>query len=71
VIHGTLLTAVHEQPAGKLTVTVPEVAAAATDDPVGAIDDVQGTPAWVTVNVCPAIVIVPDRPLPAGFAAML
>jgi hypothetical protein len=25
----------------------------------------------VTVKVCPATVIVPDRPVPAGFAAML
>jgi hypothetical protein len=44
VIHEALLTAVHEHPAGMFTVTVPDVAAAATDDPVGEIEDVQGTP---------------------------
>jgi len=62
VIHVALLVAVQLQPVPAVTVTVPVVA---TDDvrfdEVGAIVNVQGAPACVTVNVCPPIVSVPVR----------
>jgi hypothetical protein len=52
VIQASLLVAVQLQPVPAVTVTVP---LAATDDvkfdDVGAIVNVQGAPAWVTVNV--------------------
>jgi hypothetical protein len=66
-----LLDAVQAQPAGAVTATVPGVAPAATDAPVGAIANVQGIPACVTVNVWPAMVSVPVRPVMVVFAAML
>jgi hypothetical protein len=62
VIQLALLVDVQLQPVPAVTVTVPVVA---TDDvrfdEVGAMLNVQGAPACVTVNVCPAIVIVPVR----------
>ena len=62
VIQASLLVAVQLQPVPAVTVTVP---VAATDDvkfnDVGAIVNVQGAPAWVTVKVCPPTVIVPVR----------
>jgi len=55
----SLLTAVQLQPALAVTVTVPVVAAdVARFDEVGAMVNVQGAPACVTVNVCPPIVMV-------------
>jgi len=67
-----LLTAVQLQPVPAVTVTVPVVA---TDDvrfdDVGAMVNVQGTPACVTVKVCPPIVIVPVRELVLVLAATL
>jgi hypothetical protein len=62
VIQASLLVAVQLQPVPAVTVTVPVVA---TDDvrfdDVGAMVNVQGAPACVTVKVCPPIVIVPVR----------
>ena len=72
VIHASLLTAVQLQPVPAVTVTVP---VAATDvvrfDDVGAMVNVQGAPAWVTVKVCPPIVIVPLRDVVPVLAATL
>ena len=68
----TLLTAVQLQPVPALTVTVPVVAVADVRlDDVGAIVKVHGTPACVTVKVCPPIVIVPVRELVLVLAATL
>jgi len=62
LIHASLLVAVQAQPAPALTVTVPVVAADdARFDERGEIVNVHGAPAWVTVNVLPAIVSVPVR----------
>ena len=67
-----LLTAVQLQPVPAVTVTVPVVAAADVRlDDVGAMVKLQGTPAWVTVKVCPPIVIVPVRDAVLVFAATL
>jgi hypothetical protein len=67
-----LLTAVQLQPVPAVTVTVPVVAAdVARFDDVGAIVNVQGAPACVTVKVCPPIVIVPVRDTVVVFAATL
>jgi hypothetical protein len=72
VAQEALLDAVHVQPAAAaVTATVPDVAPAATDAPVGAIVNVQGTPGCVTVNVRPAMATVPVRSVMVGFAAML
>jgi hypothetical protein len=50
LIHASLLTAVQLQPAPAVTLTVPVVAADdARFDDVGAMVNVQGAPAWVTV----------------------
>jgi len=72
VIQASLLVAVQLQPVPAVTVTVPAVA---TDDvrfdEVGAIVNVQGAPACVTVKVCPPIVIVPVRDVVPVFAATL
>jgi hypothetical protein len=73
VIHDVaLLTAVQLQPLPAETVTVP--VAAAEDvrfDDAGEIVKEQGAPAWVTVNVCPPMVIVPVREAVAVLAATL
>ena len=67
-----LLTAVQLQPVPAVTVTVPVVATAEVRlDDVGAIVKLHGTPAWVTVKVCPPIVIVPVRDAVLVFAATL
>jgi hypothetical protein len=58
---GALLTAVHEHPAGAVTVVDPVPPDAGTDASVGDSDVVQVMPDWVTVNVDPAIVSVPTR----------
>jgi hypothetical protein len=72
VIHASLLTAVQLQPVPAVTVTVPVVAAeVARFDDVGAIVNVQGAAACVTVNVWPPIVIVPVRELVLALAATL
>jgi hypothetical protein len=71
VIHGTVLAALQPQPGAAVTATLPVDAAAATDAVVGVTSKVQGTPACVTVNVCPAIVIAPVRDAVAVFAATL
>jgi hypothetical protein len=72
VIHGSFATAVQLQPVPELTVTVPVVAAGlARFDEAGAIVNVQGAPAWVTVNVWPAIVSVPVRDAADVFAPTL
>jgi hypothetical protein len=67
-----LLTAVQLQPVPAVTVTVPVVADdVARFDEVGAIVNVHGAPACVTVKVCPPIVIVPVRDAVVVFAATL
>jgi hypothetical protein len=71
VIHEALGVAVHVQPPGAVTPTVPDVDPEATDLPVGESVNVQGIPDCVTVNVCPATVIVPERERMLGFAATL
>jgi hypothetical protein len=71
VIQASLLTAVQLQPAPAVTVTVPVVADDVGFDDVGEIVNVHGTPACVTVKVCPAIVIVPLRELVVVLAATL
>ena len=58
---GSLLTAVHAQPASAVTVVDPVPPAAVTDWLVGTSAYVQAAAACVTVKVCPAIVIVPVR----------
>ena len=59
-----MLVAVQLQPVPAVTVTVPVVAVDDVRfDEVGEIVNVQGTPACVTVKVCPAIVRVPVREL--------
>ena len=72
VIQASLLAAVQLHPVPAVTVTVPVVA---TDvvrfEEVGAIVNVQGAPAWVTVNVCPPIVSVPVRDVVPAFAVTL
>jgi hypothetical protein len=53
-------------------VTVPVVAADdAKFEEVGVTVNVHGAPAWVTVKVCPAIVIVPVREVVPVLAATL
>ena len=62
VIQASLLVAVQLQPVPAVTVTVPVVAVEDVRfDDVGAMVNVQGAPAWVTVKVCPPTVIVPVR----------
>jgi len=58
IIHGSLLTAVHVQPAPAVTSTLPELPDEVYESLVGAIEKLQPE-AWLTVNVCPAMVIVP------------
>jgi len=72
VIHASLLTAVQLQPVAAVTVTVPVVATADVRfDEIGAIVNVHGAPACVTVNVCPPMVIVPVRDVVPVLAATL
>jgi hypothetical protein len=56
-----LLTAVHAQPVGAVTATVPVLLPEPRLCDVGEMVSVQVMPAWVTVNVCPATVSVPVR----------
>jgi hypothetical protein len=72
VIQASLLTAVQLQPALAVTVTVPVAAADVVRfDDVGAMVNVQGAPACVTVKVWPPIVIVPVRDTVLVLAATL
>jgi hypothetical protein len=57
----SLLTPVHAQPPGVVTVVDPVPPAAVTDVALGAIVYVHGAAACVTVNVCPPMVSVPLR----------
>ena len=67
--HAALLVAVHAQPVGEVTLTVPLPPAAVNDCEVGAMLNVQANASCVTVKVCPAIVSVPVRGVVFGFAA--
>ena len=72
VIHASLLTADQLQPVPAVTVTVPVAAADVVRfDEVGAIVNVQGAPACVTVKVWPPIVMVPVRDVVPAFAVTL
>ena len=72
VIHAALLVAVHAQPAPAVTVTVPLVAAdVLSNADEGRIVNEHGAPGCVTVNVCPAIVIVPVRDVVLVFCVTL
>ena len=65
-------TAVQLQPVPEFTVTVPVAAAElARFEKVGVIVNAHDPPAWVTVNVWPAIVIVPVRDNEDVFAPTL
>jgi hypothetical protein len=69
-IQASLLRAVHAHPAGVVTLDEPVPPSAATDWLAGVIEYEHGAPAWVTVNVCPAIVNVPVRTAVPGFASI-
>jgi hypothetical protein len=71
VIQASLLVAVHPHPADAVTVTTLDAPDAATVVDIGDNDDTHGTPAWVIVNVCPAIVSVPVRDVVLVLAATL
>ena len=67
-----MLAAVQLQPVPAVTVTVPVAAADVVRfDEAGAIVNVHGAPAWVTLNVCPPMVIVPVRDVVLALAATL
>ena len=67
-----MLAAVQLQPVPAVTVTVPVAAADVVRfDEVGAIVNVQGAPACVTLKVWPPIVMVPVRELVLVFALTL
>jgi hypothetical protein len=68
-IHASLLATVHAQPVAAVTVNVPVPAAAVGLADAGDIVGTQGAPAWVTVNVLPPIIIVPERGVVVVFAA--
>jgi len=61
VTQETLLTAVQAQPVSELTFTVPVPPAEPAFTDAGEIENAQLAPAWVTLNVFPAIVSVPVR----------
>ena len=69
LIHGALLEAVHEQPAGAVTATEAEPPAFDTFWLCGEIESVH-PPLSVTVKVCPPAVIVPVRCGPLFAAAV-
>jgi hypothetical protein len=69
VIQLALLVALHPQPVGAVTATIPLPAAAVRLVEVGEIAGVQGVPAWVTLKFTPAIVSVPVRLVVAALAA--
>jgi hypothetical protein len=64
-----LLVAVQPQPAGDVTLMIAGPPLDVSDTDVGEMLEVHATPAWVTVNVCPAIVSVPVRAEVDEFAA--
>jgi hypothetical protein len=64
VIHESLLTAVHEQPAVVVTCTVGPFPPPAFIDALDGLMEYE-QPAWVRVKVLPAIVTVPERAGPA------
>ena len=68
---GTLVDVVHGQPAGAVTATDPVVAADVRATEVGLVDTLHAMPAWLTVKVALAIVIVPVRGVASGFGATL
>jgi hypothetical protein len=70
VSHPSLLTAVQLQP-GAVTVMTWVEAPATTLTEVGAIVELHGTPAWVTVKVLPPTVNVPVRGAVAVLTATL
>ena len=69
VIQALLLTAVQLQPAPAVTAIVSVTPPATTLAAVGAIEELHGTPACVTVKVLPPIVSVPFRAVVAALAA--
>ena len=71
VIQAALLAAVHAHPVAAVTVLLPVPPAAVNDCVVGEIAGEQVAAACVTVNVAPAIVSVPVRPVVTVFAATL
>jgi len=71
VTQPTLLAAVQLHPLPAVTPMLPLPPPAAYDALVGEIEYVQLAPAWLTVNVCPAIVNVPLLELVLVFAATL
>ena len=72
VIQASLLAAVQLQPVPAVTVTLPVAAADVVRfDEVGAMVNVHGAPACVTVKVWPPIVIVPVRDDVVALAATL
>ena len=62
------LTADHEQDPGAVTLTDARETPGPNDAVVGLMDVIQEDPAWVTLNVEPAIVIVPVLIDPVLFA---
>jgi hypothetical protein len=71
VSHAALLEAVQPQPPTAVTVTVPPPADASTFADAGAIVELHGTPACVTLKVWPPTVSVPVRGVVVVFAATL
>ena len=69
LIQAALVVAIHAQPAPAVTPTLPLPALEINEAVVGVIAYVQGAPLCVTVNVWPAIVIVPVRELVLLLAA--
>jgi hypothetical protein len=64
VTHGTLLTAVQEQPTGALTDTLILPPTSLGEANVGPIEYEQLNPDWLILNVCPPTVMVPARAPP-------
>jgi hypothetical protein len=71
LIHDDCSDEDHVQPAGEVTAKVALPPTYATSEDVGDTVYVQGTPAWLTVRVWPAIVIVPVRVALDELAAMV
>jgi hypothetical protein len=70
VIHdGAEEVAVQLQPALAVTAIVSTIPAAPIDTLAGSTLNVHSRPAWLTMKVCPPIVIVPKRTDPPEFAA--
>lgn len=71
VIHGASAVAVQLHPGSEAVIdTVPLPPAAVKAWLVGEIENVHGAAAWLTVNVCPAIVTVPLRAAPVVAATL-